>query len=93
MSTARGLILPQIESIKQDATLITPRMPFATGQKVHINRQGLQTTGQLLETRLKTESLNQFTFRMLDGYLENARSDSNIDSLSAMTREDTSQGS
>ncbi len=89
---ARGLILPQIESIKQEATLLTPRMPFATGQKVHINRQGLQTTGQLLETRLKTESLNQFTFRMLDGYLENSRSDSNIDSLSAMTREDTTQG-
>ncbi len=89
---ARGLILPQIESIGQDATLITPRMPFASGQKVHINRQGLQTTGQLLDARLKTESLNQFTFRMLDGYLENSRSDSNIDSLSAMTREDTTQG-
>ena len=86
---ARALILPQIEALNQTATLITPNVPFMAKQKIQIQRQGLQTTGQLLESRLKTESLNQFTFRMLDGYLANARSDSNIDNLSAMTREDT----
>ncbi len=90
---ARGLLLPAIKGLNQPATLITPRVPFEERQKVHIQRQGIQTTGQLLESQLKTESFNQFTFRMLDGYLENARTDSNIDSLSAMTREDTSQGS
>ena len=89
---ARGLLLPQIEALNQHATLITPSVPFIEKQKVHIQRQGIQTTAQLLKTQLKTESLNQFTFRMLDGYLENSRSDSNIDSLSAMTREDTNQG-
>jgi len=90
---ARGLMLPAITGLNQPATLITPRVPFEERQKVNIQRQGIQTTAQLLESQLKTESFNQFTFRMLDGYLENARSDSNIDSLSAMTREDTSQGS
>ncbi len=88
----RGLLLPQIEAIGQESTLITPSVPFVEKQKVNLQRQGIQTTAQLLLTRLKTESVNQFTFRMLDGYLENNRNDSNIDGLSAMTREDTSQG-
>ena len=69
-----------------------PNVPFVERQKVNLQRQGIQTTAQLLITQLKTESVNQFTFRMLDGYLENKRNDSNIDGLSAMTREDTSQG-
>jgi hypothetical protein len=90
---ARALLLPEIQSINQIATLLTPRLPFEEGQKINIQRQGIQSTGQLVESQLKTESFNQFTFRMLDGYLENVRSDSNIDSLAAMTREDTSQGS
>lgn len=90
---ARGLMLPAIKGLNLPATLITPRVPFEERQKVHIQRQGIQTTAQLLESQLKTESVNRFTFRMLDGYLENARTDSNIESLSAMTREDTSQGS
>ncbi len=89
---ARGLLLPEIEALNQTATIITPVLPFAGRQKIQIQRQGIQTTGQLLKSQLKTESFNQFTFRMLDGYLENTRSDSNIDNLSAMTREDTNQG-
>ena len=89
---ARGLLLPEIEALNQTATIITPVLPFTGKQKIQIQRQGIQTTGQLLKSQLKTESFNQFTFRMLDGYLENTRSDSNIDSLAAMTREDTTQG-
>ena len=89
---ARALLLPQLEALNQQATIITPRVPFVEKQKINIQRQGIQTTGQLLECVLKTEIFNQFTFRMLDGYLENSRSDSNIDRLSAMTREDTNQG-
>lgn len=89
---ARGLLLPQIDAIGQASTLVTPSVPFIERQKINLQRQGIQTTAQLLECQLKTESVNQFTFRMLDGYLENTRNDSNIDGLSAMTREDTSQG-
>ncbi|MEE4282314.1 MAG: hypothetical protein V2I41_10250, partial [Pseudomonadales bacterium] len=88
----RGLLLPQLDAINQESTLITPTVPFVERQKVNLQRQGIQTTAQLLVSRLKTQSVNQFTFRMLDGYLENNRNDSNIDGLSAMTREDTSQG-
>ncbi len=67
----RGLLLPEIKAIKQPATLITPKVPFAPGQKLNVQRQGLHATAQLLESTQNTESFNQFTFRMLDGYLEN----------------------
>ncbi len=52
--------------------------------KVHVQRQGIQTTAQLTASVLSTESFNQFTFRMLDGYLENARIDLNISDLSEL---------
>ena len=66
----RGLLLPEVPAIKQAATLITPSVPFSRGHKVNVHRQGLQTTAQLTELRQKTDSFNQFTFRLLDGYLE-----------------------
>ena len=85
-------MLPELTAIGQAPTLLTPSVPFVAGQKVQVNRQGLQTTAALLDTVLLTESVTQFTFRMLDGYLETKRSGSNIDRLSAMNREDTTQG-
>ncbi|MDH3642040.1 MAG: hypothetical protein OES38_08075 [Gammaproteobacteria bacterium] len=78
----RGLLLPALEPIDQPATLITPLLPFQAGQKIHIQRQGIQTTAQLSQCILKTESVNQFTFRMLDGYLENAQINLNMSDLS-----------
>ena len=75
---ARAFLLPELKPIGQPATLVTPLMPFETGQKVHFNRQGIQTTAQLGSCLLKTESFNQFTFRMLDGYLENPKMGSNM---------------
>jgi cyclic-di-GMP-binding protein len=72
-SYSRGLLLPDLALIGQLPTLITPRVPFQAGQKVHIQRQGVRSTAQLLQCVLKTESVNQFTYRMLAGYLESAR--------------------
>ena len=89
---SRGLLLPGLEAIGQQATIITPRLPFKEGQKVLIHRQGLQGTGLLEEVLLNTESFNQFSFRMLDGYLENQVQSRNMDPLSAMTREDSTRG-
>jgi hypothetical protein len=68
----RALMLPELTPIGQPASLITPRVPFQTGQKVHIQKQGVRSTAQLTKCVLKTESVNQFTYRMLSGYLENA---------------------
>ncbi len=70
---ARALLLPELLPIGQSASLLTPPLPFKAGQKIHISRQGIQTTAQLNQCMLKTESVNQFTFRMLDGYLENTQ--------------------
>jgi len=74
----RALLLPELSAIRQPATLITPSVMFSEQQKIHLQRQGIQATAQLAEERLRTESFIQFTFRMLDGYLENSQIDLNI---------------
>ena len=86
---SRGLLLPAIEAINQPAMLITPRLAFQESQKVHISRQGIQTTAQLMRGVLSTESFNQFTFRMLDGYLENAHIDMNMERLQELLGDDS----
>ncbi len=70
---ARALLLPELTPIGQPATLITPRVPFQEGQKIHLQQQGVRHTAQLTRCVLKTESVNQFTYRMLSGYLENTQ--------------------
>lgn len=82
---ARALLLPELQPIGQPATLLTPPLPFQEGKKIHILKQGIQTTAQLTQCVFKTESFNQFTFRMLDGYLENTEININmIDTVKAL---------
>lgn len=81
---ARALLLPEIKAINQDAMLITPKLPFAVEQKIHLQRQGIQNTAQLRKTVEATESFNQFTFRLLDGYLENTGTRISMDALAGM---------
>ena len=87
---ARAFLLPELAPIDQPATLITPPVPFNSGQKVHVLRQGIRTTSQLTECVLTTESFNQFTFRMLDGYLENIPADINMAAIDVNTEDRTS---
>jgi hypothetical protein len=77
----RAVLLPALEAIGQPAMLITPRLPYNESQKVQLRRHSIQATGQLMRRVLMTESFTQFTFRMLDGYLENTQIDLNMDSL------------
>jgi hypothetical protein len=86
---ARALLLPALEPIDQPATLITPLVPYQTAQKIHIHRQGVQTTAQLSQCTLKTQSVRQFTFRMLDGYLENTQVNIKLTAQSAAGSLDT----
>ncbi len=67
----RALMLPELAPIGQPATLITPRVPFQAGQKIHMQKHGVRSTAQLTKCVLRTESVSQFTYRMLSGYLEN----------------------
>jgi len=77
----RGVLLPALEAIGQPAMLITPGLPFRESQKVQIRRHAIQATGQLMRRVRMTESFTQFTFRMLDGYLESTQIDLNMQSL------------
>ena len=66
----RAFLLPELKPLGRPATLITPATPFKGGQKIVIRESGIQNTAQLGECLLKTGSFNQFSFRVLDGYLE-----------------------
>lgn len=66
----RAFLLPELKPVGRPATLITPVSPYQSGQKVHLWDGGTQNTAQLGDCLLKTDSFNQFTFRVLDGYLE-----------------------
>jgi hypothetical protein len=47
---------------------------------------GTLITAQLGDCLFKTESFNQFTFRVLDGYLENPQTDRNMGSTSQINK-------
>lgn len=56
----RGLLLPELSSIGQPATLITPRMPFQTGSKVSIRQIDSESKSVLKECIASTASFSQF---------------------------------
>ncbi|MFV1872689.1 MAG: GTPase [Oleiphilus sp.] len=56
----RGLLLPEISAIGQSATLITPRVPFRSGQKVSIKFSNTEGKCQLEKKVSATGSFSQF---------------------------------
>lgn len=56
----RGLLLPEISAIGQAATLITPRVPFQSGQKVSIKFADAEGKCQLERRVSATGSFSQF---------------------------------
>jgi cyclic-di-GMP-binding protein len=77
----RALLLPPLGTVRQDAMLVLPQLPFAEQQKVLIQRQSAQATAQLLKCVRRTENFTQFTFRVSGGYLESALPGMNMDVL------------
>jgi hypothetical protein len=59
----RSLLLPCIKAIAQPATLILPRMPFRTGNKVNILHHDSNGRQQLTSRITSTNSFSQFQFR------------------------------
>lgn len=59
----RGLYIPEIRAIGQDASVLTPRLPFQVGNKVTINIDGKETKHQLTKRILSTGILSQFQIR------------------------------
>ena len=62
----RALLLPEIAVISQPASLITARLPFQEGNKVHINSGGEERRALLTRRKTSTGSFNQFEYRLLD---------------------------
>ncbi len=61
----RGLLMPELPSIGQPATLITPRLPFQAGSRVILNQRGRESKCLLTRRLCATGSFNQFEFRPL----------------------------
>jgi hypothetical protein len=59
----RSLLLPAIKAIAQPATLILPRMPFRTGNKVDLLHNDNSGRQQLTKRIISTNSFSQFQFR------------------------------
>jgi len=59
----RALFIPEIKAIGQDASVLTPRMPFNIGNKVTINLEGNEDKFQLTKRILSTGIISQFQIR------------------------------
>lgn len=73
----RALLLPAIKAIAQPATLLLPRIPFRTGNKVELLYPELQGRFQLTRRLTSTSGFSQFQFRQTgavstSGQLQNA---------------------
>ena len=60
----RGLMLPEINVVNQAATLVTPRMPFQTGQRISLLHDGCEDHAQLLKKVSATGSISQFELKL-----------------------------
>lgn len=63
----RVLILPEIKQTGQATTLIAPRLPFRTGQRVSLLHRDRETRIQLTRKIASTAAFSQFEFRRLSG--------------------------
>jgi len=61
----RSLLLPEIATIGQPATLITPTLPFHLGDRIQINRHGKEIAVELIKLVENTGTFAQYQFRAL----------------------------
>lgn len=61
----RVLVLPEMKQAGQPTTLITPRLPFRSGQKVALVYRDKETRIQLVRRLVSTTAFSQFEFRRL----------------------------
>ncbi|OZG71537.1 GTPase [Hahella sp. CCB-MM4] len=71
----RGLLLPELPSIGQPATLITPRLPFQVGHKVILNKKGRESKVQLSRRVSSTGSFSQFEIKFLSQAMQQVQSE------------------
>ena len=81
----RALLLPAIKAIAQPATLLLPRMPFRTGNKVELMFEEEQGRYQLTKRLASTSSFGQFQFRTVGS---NSHKQTSIQSAPGVTDDD-----
>jgi len=62
----RCLMLPELRTIEQPATIITPAMPFKTGSRIRINLQDRSIIAVLSKQLECTRSFSQFEFNVIE---------------------------
>ena len=62
----RALLLPELKSISQHSTLLTPNTAFHSGYKINLNCDGLMLKAHLKEEMASTAAFNLFTFDMIE---------------------------
>lgn len=62
----RGLLLPELSTIGQPATLIAPRLPFQTGNRIVLFNDGVEDQCQLSRRISATGSVSQFELKFLN---------------------------
>jgi hypothetical protein len=66
----RALFLPANKNLNQQASLLTPSVPFQVQSKVKLNHQGITDTAHLTECIFSTSAMSQFYFRQLESVNE-----------------------
>ena len=66
----RVLLLPEIQSAGQAASIITPSLSFKSGQHIHLMLQGKEQTILLRELQTSTGSYSQFSFEYIQSLAE-----------------------
>jgi len=76
----RCLMLPELRTIEQPATIITPSMPFKTNSHIRINLQDQSILAVLSKQLECTRSFSQFEFTVLEkGLSEDNSGDKNVE--------------
>ena len=60
----RGLLLPEISSVSNSVTVLTPRLPFQSGSRVTLIHDNQEQHGMLLKRILGTGSISQFELKL-----------------------------
>ena len=76
---SRVLVLPDIPAIKHPVTLLTPRVPFRTGQKVVLNQRGKEVQMTLIKKLNDSGAYSQFVFRKLASNIYSQKSSAKKD--------------
>jgi hypothetical protein len=71
----RVLVLPEVKASGQPTTLITPRLPFRSGQKIALVHRDKETRVQLVRRIASSPAYSQFEFRRLGGVASGTETD------------------